>query len=49
VYGTIVVIVLAWLAGRYENSQWVMPDEHGQVPIRKSWLKKNPEFAPQQA
>ncbi len=26
-----------------------MPDEHGQVPIRKSWLKKNPEFAPQQA
>ncbi len=38
-------LVLFWLASRWEDRQWVYPDEHGQLPFRKSILKKHPELA----
>jgi len=45
VYLVLGVFVLVWLAGKWEDRQWVYPDEYGQLPWRKSVLKQNPEHS----
>jgi len=41
------VVLLLVLGTWYEGRSWVYPDEYGQLPYRKSHLKKNPHLAEQ--
>ena len=38
-------MLLAWLSMRIADSGWVYPDEHGQLPVKKSFLKRHPELS----